>query len=111
MQRELDAACNPDSCGPTHSKQAIQVVGLNRIGSESGNSAITAGRIAPWLQDTASEQVWEVKWRATIEDVIILDEENHRYATFNLGAYDLSTPANYQALKALLQAAAHRSPP
>lgn len=111
MQRELDAACNPDSCGLAHSEQAIQIVGVNRSGSEGGNSAITAGHIVPWLQDTDSEQVWEVKWRARTEDVIILDSQNHRYATFNLYAYDLTTPANYEALKALLLAAAHRSPP
>ena len=110
MQRELSASCDPDSCGPQLPQHAIQILGVNRVGSESGNTTISTGRILPWLQDTAAAQVWYA-WHADTDEIFILDTENRSYATFSVGAYPLDTPANYDALKSLLLQAAHRPVP
>jgi hypothetical protein len=108
MARELAATCNPDSCGPSHSQLAIHCLGVNLIGSESGNDGMCVGRIQPWLQDNATQRVWEDKWQVNYRDVVILDSENRRFAIFNCTAYDLSITSNYDSLKSLLLAAAHR---
>ena len=70
MQRELSASCDPDSCGPGLRQHAIQILGVNRVGSESGNTTISTGRILPWLQDTAAVQVWYA-WRADADEIFI----------------------------------------
>ncbi len=92
MQQELDAL-------PT--QVDIQILGVNETGQESGNASITAGRSLPWLQDTATENVW-ASWQVAWRDVIVLDAQNHFVAVFNLTAHDLSNPAEYSALKTLL---------
>jgi hypothetical protein len=92
MQKELDAL-------PTSVQ--IQILGVNETGHESGNASVTTGRTLPWLQDTASENVW-ASWQVTWRDVIVLDAQNHFVAVFNLTTHDLSKPADYAALKTLL---------
>ena len=96
MQDEIDTAGWPTP---------VRILGVNAAGLESGNAAMTSGRNLPWLQDTADALVWaqwDVQWR----DVVILGGDNTVYAVYNLSEHPLSETANYDALKALLQAAA-----
>jgi hypothetical protein len=111
MSRELSAACDPDSCGPGHEQLTVHCLGVNNIGSESGNPEMCAGRILPWLQDTSAQQVWEDKWRVTFRDIVVLDAENQRVTVFNCTEHNLADPANYEALKAILLQTANRSSP
>jgi hypothetical protein len=92
MQKELDGLST---------QVQIQILGVNETGQESGNASVTTGRTLPWLQDTASENVW-ASWQVTWRDVIVLDAQNHFVAVFNLTAHDLSNPTEYAALKTLL---------
>jgi len=62
---------------------------------------MSTGRVLPLLQDTASENAW-TDWGVAYRDVVLLDSENVRVGTFNLTDHDLTIPANYAALKALL---------
>jgi hypothetical protein len=86
----------------------VQLVGVNDVGYEAGNLSITSNRKLPWLQATAMVDVWE-QWKPTFRDVVVLDGEGRVVAIFNLSANDLSNPANYQALKALLIDAANKN--
>lgn len=92
MQDEIDAEGWPTE---TH------ILGVNSIVAEAGNETVCHGRSIPWLQDTEAQQVWQ-KWGVTERDVIILDAANRQVAVYNLTTYDLSQPANYDSLKALL---------
>ena len=84
---------------------AIQILGVNGIGRESGNDGITAGRDLPWLQPVTGEEVWTV-WQVEYRDVIILGPGNERLGTFNLTANNLSDPVNYASLMNQLSEAA-----
>lgn len=84
----------------------IQILGVNGVGLESGNSAMTNGRTLPWLQDVAEQQVW-ISWAVAYRDVVILDEKNEVYAVYNLTTYDLANANNYATLKNLLIQAAN----
>ena len=108
MARELDATCDPDSCGPSHAQLAVHCLGVNYLDAADGNPEMCAGRILPWLQDTAEQRVWQDKWQVTSRDVVILDAGNSKVAVFNCTVHDLAVPANYEALKAILLAAAGR---
>lgn len=96
MQQELNAASLPVE---------VVIVGVNAAGYEAGNVAVTASRDLPWLQDTPAEQVW-ASWDVAYRDVIILDENNEVYATFNLSQHDLGDPNEFAALKTLFESAA-----
>ena len=100
MQQELG--------GESHALD-IQILGCNGIGHESGNASVCAGRDIPWLQDIAGEDVWTT-WSVGYRDVIILDAQNEVIEVFNLTTHDLSEPSEYDALKALLTAAANPVP-
>lgn len=94
MQQELEA----DAPGE------VRILGVNDVGFEAGNPAMTAGRSLPWLQDMSDAEVWKL-WQVTNRDVIVLDGKNHRRLVFNLTVNNLADPANYAALKqALLDA-------
>ena len=97
MQKELDLI---------DTTSEIQILGVNGVGLESGNAAITNGRTLPWLQDVADQQVW-TSWAITYRDVVILDEKNEVYAVYNLTTYDLANANNYATLKNLLIQAAN----
>ena len=84
---------------------AAHVVGVNEEGKEAGNEGFTAGRDLPWLQDSASEDVWDL-WGVQYRDVLILDTENRVHAVYNLSQNDLNDPENYRALKELILSAA-----
>jgi hypothetical protein len=94
MQKELSA---------THG-EALQLLAVNGAGFESGAAEMAALGALPLLQDTATENVW-ARWAVTYRDVVILDRENRAVAVYNLTEHDLSVPANYDALKALLEQA------
>ncbi|MCA9750694.1 MAG: hypothetical protein KC591_00765 [Gemmatimonadetes bacterium] len=83
----------------------LQIAGINPAGLESGNSSITAGRDLPWLQETATDDVWG-DWAVTYRDVVILNEANERIEAYNLTVHDLAIPTNKETLKAKLREAA-----
>ena len=80
---------------------------MNDIGLESANVEMTAGRVLPWLQPIAGEDVWTL-WQVEYRDVVILGPGNERLGVFNLTVHDLSDPVNYAALKSQLLDAANK---
>ncbi len=84
---------------------AIQILGINEAGFEDGNSAMTDGRDLPWLQDTIEVGAWSA-WAVTYRDVQVLDADNHLVGIYNVTDHDLSIPAEYAGLRALLLSAA-----
>ena len=103
MQKELDAELG----GEPGSK--VQLLGVNGIGQDAGNPAITARRTLPWLQDTASDAVW-VSWNVSYRDVVVLDGENRPVAIYNVTSNNLGVPENYAALKQILLDTANQLP-
>jgi hypothetical protein len=96
MQKELDALkANP----------GISILGVNQIGQESENALACDGKDIPWLQETMTGLVW-IPWQVVWRDVVILDGQNRRQATFNLTSHDLGIAANYDSLRTLLLEAA-----
>ena len=79
----------------------IGILGVNLVGSESGNAANCNGRDIPWLQDTAQDNVWGL-WAPTYRDVVVLDADNVPVAVYNLTDHDLSNATNYNELKNIL---------
>jgi PHD/YefM family antitoxin component YafN of YafNO toxin-antitoxin module len=57
------------------------------------------------LQDDESTAVWD-SWGAAWRDVVVLDGENKAVYVYNLTDHNLSDPANYSHLKAVLVAVA-----
>jgi len=83
----------------------VRILGVNNIGSESGNEGTTSGRHIPWLQPVAGEDIWTL-WNVTYRDVVILGPGNEHIGTFNLTANDLADADNYTPLMAQLLEAA-----
>jgi len=83
----------------------VAILGINQIGHGSQNAAACVGKDIPWLQETVVNQCW-TPWGVTYRDVVILDGDNERVATYNLTTHNLADPDDYAELKALLQAAA-----
>lgn len=79
----------------------IAILGVNEAGQESQNDLICEGRDLPWLQETASDPIWDL-WHVTYRDVIIVDANNEIRAVYNLTEHSLSNSANFGALKELL---------
>ena len=97
MQTQLDSE-NPEL--------NINILGVNEIGHESGNSQIIDGRDLPWLQDIddngdGASDTWD-SWDVTFRDVVITDTQNEKVAVYNLTNNDLAIPANFAELKQLL---------
>ncbi len=92
MQREIDAGKND---------LKIQIVGVNEAGFDGSNGRMTSGRSLPWLQEEGDFSIWN-SWQIEYRDVLILDDENHPVAVFNLTDYSLAVPANYDSLVSLL---------
>ena len=85
----------------------VEILGVNEIGHEAGNSNITLGGYwLPWLQDNSVAGVWSTVWGVRYRDVKILNAKGELYATYNLTDFDLSVAANYNTLKGLMLAAA-----
>lgn len=85
-------------------RENFVILGINEAGHESDNETICDGRDVPWLQDTAADNVWDT-WTHVYRDVIILDRAGQQADVYNLTDQDLGEQANYDALKALMQAA------
>lgn len=83
--------------------------GTNEAGYEAGNATMMAGRTLAWTQDTSSAGVWAL-WQVTNRDCVVLDRAGRVHAVYNLTAHDLSVPASYAELKALLLAADAAAP-
>jgi hypothetical protein len=81
---------------------AIQIVAVNKIGSEAGSLGMTLGRTLPCVQDTAAADV-EMSWGASDGDLVILDDRNVPVDTYSLMTNDLADPAVYEAVKTLLR--------
>jgi len=96
MQTEIDSQETP---------RPIRILGINGIAWASGNDSMTDGRVLPWLQSTADQDVW-TSWQVQWRDVVILGPGNELLETYNLTEHNLSDPANYVALKNLLIEAA-----
>jgi len=79
----------------------VRIHGINGTGHGGSNETACQGKDLPWLQEVPEEPVW-TRWDVTYRDVIILDEDNKVLSIFNLTEHDLSKPADYAALKALL---------
>ncbi|MFP6703302.1 MAG: peptidylprolyl isomerase, partial [Planctomycetaceae bacterium] len=89
---------------------SIDILGVNQLGHESGNSLVIDGRDLPWLQDiddddNGSSDVWTA-WDVTFRDVIITDSNNVQVAVYNLTTNDLANTDNYATLKQLMVDAA-----
>jgi hypothetical protein len=83
----------------------IQILGINDVGLESANDEMTAGRVLPWLQPIAGDDVWTL-WQVEYRDVVILGPGDERLGVFNLTVHDLADPVNYaELLGQLLDAA------
>lgn len=80
----------------------IQILGVNKVGSDAGAAAMAAGRDLPLVQDTAGDGV-QAAWAAGDGDVVIVDRSNMPLGTYNLIANDLSDPLNYEELKELIR--------
>ena len=81
----------------------MEILGVNEVTQMSNNYLIQS--TLPWLQDTATEKVWQ-KWGVAFRDVRILDPQNRLASVYNLTTYDLTFATNRAALKALFLNAA-----
>lgn len=89
----------------------INVLGMNQIGHESGNTQATTGRTIPWLQDEdkdadGNSDVWLNSFPAQYRDVVILDANNDQIDVYNLTTHTLANADNYATMKQKLIAAA-----
>jgi hypothetical protein len=92
MQNQLDAE---------HPELAIQLIGVNELGHEAGNTLVTTNRDLPWLQDSAEADWWGI-WDPAYRDVIILDGEGQLAAIYNLTDKPITENVNYFELYDLL---------
>jgi len=92
MQAELEEEDTP---------VAIQFLGINEAGQESGNSQMVDGKVLPLLQDTPQANVWR-SWNVTYRDVVIVDAGGRKVDVYNVTTHDLMEPANYDSLRALI---------
>lgn len=81
----------------------IQILGVNDAIDGAYNYLIES--TLPWLQDTASEKVWQT-WGVNYRDVRILDPRNRLVGIYNLTDNNLTNAAHRAALKTLLVEAA-----
>ena len=83
----------------------VTILGVNQIGSETGNELNCEGRNIPWLQDDRTTRTW-VLWNVTYRDVYILGRDNELLAVYNLTEHNLADADDYAELKTMLQNAA-----
>ena len=88
-------------------KRPIIILGINQFGKADGNPTITSDRDLPWLQDTATDDVWNL-WVHEYRDVVILDAENKRVGLMGLTKSPLSNDENYARLKQMFLDAANK---
>ena len=101
MQQELTAA-----------NVNVQILGMNQLGHEGGNSTISQDNTIPWLQDGDTDNdgqsdVWLNSWAFTFRDVVIVGPNNEVLDIFNVTTQNLAEGENFNQLKDLfVQAAA-----
>ena len=92
MQKELEQE---------QRERLIQILGINQIGHEAGNTSITIGQDLPWLQETPIVDVWSA-WQIVYRDVVVVGPDNRVVEVFNLTQNNLGVAEDYAALKDLL---------
>ena len=80
---------------------SFQIHGVNEIGHRSGIAQASEDVNLPLLQDNSTQAVWQ-QWAVTYRDVILLDENNHIAAVYNLTTNSLGEPENYFGLRDLI---------
>ena len=90
-----------DQLEAEHPELAINLLGVNEVGHEAGNTLVTTGRDIPWLQDTAESDWWGI-WDPTYRDVIVLDGHGELVLVYNLTQKPITENANYFELYDLL---------
>jgi hypothetical protein len=98
MQREINEA---------HTAHAVQFLGVNQVGQESGNDLVCQGRVIPWLQETPDHLCWG-PWAVRYRDVVLVDTEGRRIGSYNLTDHNLADPGNYDLLKEIVLKASNR---
>ncbi len=83
----------------------LQILGVNSVGHEVGNTGMVDGKDLPWLQDIddnsdSLSDLWEL-WDIEERDVIVVDGSLNRVATYNLTHNDLGESENYDELKSI----------
>ncbi len=84
----------------------VHFLGVNDKDQSAGNYLIPLIAHLPWLQDDATQHVWQ-SWNANWRDIMILDQNNTPVARFNVTTYNLTNPANFDSLKTLLESFAN----
>ncbi|MCG3135389.1 MAG: hypothetical protein HMLKMBBP_03040 [Planctomycetes bacterium] len=81
----------------------VRLFAVNPATFEGGNAFVTGA--IPLLQEAGAAGPWKT-WRPTYRDVVVLDRQNRKLAVFNLTEHDLRQQTEYDALRAILAAAA-----
>lgn len=79
----------------------VHLFGVNAPGTESGVPEMVDGRMLPLLQDTLADGVAGT-WEAKHFDLVVLDARNVVVAVLPLLENDLTDPASYEAVRAML---------
>ena len=82
------------------STYGIPIIGINKIGAETGLADVALISVLPVVADSNDDLLWDA-WEGSWRDVIILDENNYKYASYNLLENSLAVPENYATLKQL----------
>jgi len=83
----------------------ISLLAINGEGHDIANDDAMKGHDLPYVQDDATQMVWD-RWEANYRDLVILDGDNQPVDAFNLTVRDLSESYVYEELKTLLIEAA-----
>ena len=81
----------------------IQILGMNEIGHDSANAAMSAESDLPWLQDRDDNSdgisdVWGGSWPSAYRDVQIVDRNGDVTDVYNVTNNDLRDADNFRAL-------------
>ena len=87
------------------SSLSIEIIGINAIGRESENAAMTTDVRLKWLQDDELFRVWD-SWGPDYRDVYILNSKGLMMNKINLTQYDMGLERNRGVLKDMLLEAA-----
>ena len=83
---------------------AVQILGVNAPGYESGIPDITDGNSLPLLQDIDSVDAWGA-WYAEWRDLVVVDSDNAWVGIFNLTSHDLADADNLTQLREMVDTA------
>lgn len=80
----------------------VQLLGINKIPSESGIGSFTDSMDLPVVQDSSDLELWSA-WDAEWRDVYLVNRDNVHVATFNLVTHDLREASDYAELKGMFE--------